>query len=224
MFLEVIATSLKDIENINKSQADQIELCKSMEFGGYTPRYELIAQACRLSEKPVMVMVRHNNDSFEVDDKNFEQFKKDIDFIKTTHAAGIVCGVLIKNNNVDINTMEKIIKLAKPLHVTFHRAFDGLNDQSKILQELVDLGITTVLTSGGIGEITNNIANFKILKKLKLPVRILAGGGINMENLPLFVENGITDIHVGKCVRKDNSFENPIDPNLIDKIKQMISK
>lgn len=49
MFLEVIATSLKDIENINKSRADQIELCTNMEFGGYTPNYNLIApsmQSC----------------------------------------------------------------------------------------------------------------------------------------------------------------------------------
>lgn len=224
MFLEVIATSLQDIENINKSQADQIELCASMEFGGYTPRYDLIAQACILAKAPVMVMVRHNNDNFEVGYMAFKQFKKDIDFIKTTHAAGIVCGVLTKNNSVDINKMQEIIELAKPLRVTFHRAFDGLNNQTKVLQELVALGITTVLTSGGADKITNNIANFKVLKKLNLPIRILAGGGVSMENLPLFLENGITDIHVGKCVHKNNSFDNPIDPMLINRIKQMGSK
>lgn len=134
MFLEVIATSLKDIENINQPQADQIELCANMEFGGYTPNYDLIAQACSLAKAPVMVMVRHNNDSFEVDDITFQQFKKDIAFIKTTNAAGIVCGILKKNNNVDINKMQTIIKLAKPLRITFHRAFDNVSNQAKVLQ------------------------------------------------------------------------------------------
>lgn len=221
MFLEVIATSLKDIENINKSQADQIELCANMEFGGYTPNYDLIAQACSLAKAPVMVMVRHNNDSFEVDDIAFQQFKKDIAFIKTTNAAGIVCGILTKNNNVDINKMQTIIKLAKPLRITFHRAFDNVSNQAKVLQELVDLGITTVLTSGGANIITNNISNFKALKKLNLPIKILAGGGFTMENLPLFLENGIIDIHVGKCVHKNNNFDYPIDYTLINNIKQM---
>lgn len=76
----------------------------------------------------------------------------------------------------DFNKTQTIIKLAKPLRITFHRAFDNVDNQAKVLQELVDLGITTVLTSGGKNNITSNINNFKILKKLNLPIKILAGG------------------------------------------------
>lgn len=222
MFLEVIATSLSDIEKINSSEANQIELCAAMEFGGYTPSYELIAVACKVSSKPVMVMVRNHNNGFSITDNDFKIFKKDIAFIKTTHAAGIVCGILTKDNNIDLEKMNEIIKLAKPLKVTFHRAFDEIINKEQALIQLVKLGITTVLTSGGQDNIINNIKNFKSLKKLNLPIRILAAGGVNLENINILLKNGINNIHVGKCVHDDNSFKNPINSKLINQIKNMI--
>lgn len=221
MFLEVIATSLQDIEKINNSMANQVELCTAMEFGGYTPSYELIAEACKLSSKPVMVMVRNNNNGFNISDNDFKIFKKDIAFIKTTHAFGIVCGILTKENNVDIERMSEIIKLAKPLKVTFHCAFDEIFNKKQALEQLVKLGVTTVLTSGGKNNIIENINDFKILKKLKLPIRILAGGGVNLENINILLKNGINDIHVGKCVHEGESFNNQINYQLINKIKTM---
>lgn len=223
MFLEVIATSLQDIEKINNSEANQVELCTAIEFGGYTPSYELIAEACKLSLKPVMVMVR-NNTSFNVTASDFEVFKKDIAFIKTTHASGIVCGILTKDNSVDIERMSEIIKLAKPLKVTFHRAFDEIINKKQALQQLVKLGVTTILTSGGKNNIINNINDFKILKQLKLPIRILAGGGVNLENINILLKNGINDIHVGKCVHEGNSFNNQINYQIINKIKSIDKK
>lgn len=219
MFLEVIATSLQDIEKINYSLANQIELCVAMEFGGYTPDYELIAEACQLSIKPVMVMIRNNNDSFNITDNDFGIFKKDIEFIKTTHAYGIVCGILTKDGNIDMARMREIVNLAKPLKVTFHRAFDEIINKTQALKQLVKLGITTVLTSGGKNDIISNINTFKTLKKLNLPIRILAGGGVNMENINILLKNGINDIHVGKCIHENNSFASPINRQLIDKIK-----
>lgn len=222
MFLEVIATSLQDIEKINNSEANQVELCTAMELGGYTPSYELIAEACKLSLKPVMVMVRNNN-GFNVIDSDFEVFKKDIAFIKTTHASGIVCGILTKDNSVDIERMTEIIKLVKPLKVTFHRAFDEITNKKQVLQQLVKLGVTTVLTSGGKNNIINNFNNFKMLKKLKLSIRILAVV-VNLENINILLTNGINDIHVGKCVHEDNSFANQINYQIINKIKHMDKK
>ena len=221
MFLEVIATSLKDIEKINNSLADQVELCTAMEFGGYTPSYELIAEACKISLKPVMVMVRNNNNGFNITDNDFKIFKRDIEFIKTTHASGVVSGILTKDNNIDVERMSEIIKLAKPLKITFHRAFDEIFNKKQALEQLVKLGVTTVLTSGGQDNIVNNINKFKELKKLNLPIKILAGGGVNLENVNVLLKNGINDIHVGKCVHEDNNFNNPINYKLINNIKNI---
>lgn len=221
MFLEVIATSMKDIEKINNSLANQVELCSAMEFGGYTPSYELIAEACQFSTKPVMVMVRNSNNGFSVTADDFKIFQKDIEFIKTTHAAGIVCGILTRDNEIDMEKMREIIKLAKPLKVTFHRAFDEIVNKMAALQQLVKLGVTNVLTSGGKDNVVNNVNVLTTLKQLNLPIRILTGGGVNLENISLFLKNGIDDIHVGKCVHANNSFEQPISSELINKIKSM---
>ena len=221
MFLEVIATSLKDIEKINLSLANQVELCTAMEFGGYTPSYEFIDEACKISLKPVMVMVRNNNSGFNITDNDFKIFKKDIEFIKTTNASGIVCGILTKDNNIDVKRMSEIIKLAKPLKVTFHRAFDKIFNKKQALEQLVTLGVTTVLTSGGQNNIIHNINKFKELKKLNLPIKIFVGGGINLENVNVLIKNGINDIHVGKCVHENNNFNNPINYKLINNIKNM---
>jgi len=221
MFLEVIATSIADVIKINETKAHQIELCAAMENGGYTPDYQLILQACAQSIIPVMVMVRRVNNTFNIDDATFLQLQTDIKFIKTTQAQGIVCGILTNDKLVDQERMKVIMALAKPLRVTFHRALDQVTDQVTALKILVDLGISTVLTSGGTNNIMNNIPNLQVLAKLNLPIKILAGGGINHHNLPILLENGIKNIHVGKTVRYHNSFAEPISSQLINDLLAM---
>ena len=44
--------------------------------------------------------------------------------------------------------VQALIDLARPLHVTFHRAFDMSRDLYRALDDLMRLGVDTVLTSG----------------------------------------------------------------------------
>lgn len=218
MFLEVIATNLNDISKINKTKAKSIELCANMDQGGYTPDYEIIKACTELSKIPVKVMVRRSNNGFDISNEEFQQLLLDIEFIKTTKAAGIVCGILTKDQKIDLARMKTIVQVAKPLKVSFHRAFDEIEKHDEALKQLTALGVDTVLTSGGKKPLLENLGHIKRLANLNLPIRILLGAGINFNNINILIKQGLTTLHVGKCVRKDESFEKPIAVELIDKL------
>ncbi|MEA3451110.1 MAG: copper homeostasis protein CutC, partial [Bacteroidota bacterium] len=67
---------------------------------------------------------------------------------KELGANGVVIGFLTSCGEIDIEKTKEIINLAKPLEVTFHRAFDMCNNQLKALEQLKGVGITRILTSG----------------------------------------------------------------------------
>lgn len=218
MLLEIIAININDISKINKSKATQIELCSNMSQGGYTPDYDLIKASTELSKLPVRVMVRRSNDGFNISPEEFNLLLADIEFIKTTKATGIVCGILTKHHTIDIDRMKTIVELARPLKVTFHRAFDEVKDHKIALQQLVELGIDSVLTAGGTKPILDNLGHIKKLEQHQFPIKILLGSGINLKNINIFKNQKLTNIHVGRCVREDESFNKPISIELIKQI------
>lgn len=58
---------------------------------------------------------------------------------------------------------QRLIDLARPLPVTFHRAFDMLKDPEACLEVLVGLGVERVLTSG---HDSSTLEGVPMLKKL----------------------------------------------------------
>uniref|UniRef100_T1JDQ3 Copper homeostasis protein cutC homolog n=1 Tax=Strigamia maritima TaxID=126957 RepID=T1JDQ3_STRMM len=218
MFLEVIATNLEDCKIINQTNnVDRIELCSNLEHGGYTPPYTVIDQCCRTSEIPIRVMTRHTDEDFSCQQKQeFEKIKRDIAHIKKTTAEGIVTGIVSKNGEIDVPRMIELIELAKPLNVTFHRAFDIVSDKLTAIKTLAELGVSTVLTQGGEDVITNNL---KVLNSLRgYNVQIQGGSGINLSNYQL-VSNYCDAIHVGSAIRIDDTFNTGIDINKLKLFK-----
>ncbi|MBQ2259694.1 MAG: copper homeostasis protein CutC [Spirochaetales bacterium] len=67
---------------------------------------------------------------------------------KENGADGIVFGILTPDGKIDVERSREIIELARPLPVTFHRAFDMTTDAFESLETLISLGVDRVLTSG----------------------------------------------------------------------------
>lgn len=215
IFLEIIATSLEDCNEIATNKVDRIELCESMNEGGLTPNYDLIRLVTTRTKIPIRVMVRNTSRDFIYNNQELQQMQEDIKFIKSTPAEGIVLGMLTASNDIDYESLKILLDVAKPLKVTFHRAFDFVNDKISAAKKLIEMGIDTILTSGGVLSIDNN---FLMLQKLnQLPIEILVGGGINYHNCIKLYNLGLNHIHCGRIIRKDNLWNNEIDSNLIKK-------
>ena len=217
MFLEVIATSVEDVKIINQAQnVSRIELCVELEQGGYTPDYDVIKKSCAISTIPIRVITRHQDADFYYHPEEFEQIKKDIEYIKTTKADGIVVGIITPNKEVDIPHMQELVVLAKPLKVTFHRAFDEIINKQKAIHELHQLNISTVLTQGGVTKIMDNL---EIFDKLRYHgVEIQGGSGVNLDNYQI-ISKHCDAIHIGSAARVDHSWAKKIDLNKLLQIK-----
>ena len=97
--------------------------------------------------------------------------------------------VLHKDNSIDIQRTKELIELSKPLSFTFHRAFDCVTNPKESLQQLINLKVDRILTSGLQ---TKAIDGIDLLSELQEIAEdkfiILAGSGINSENAKQFKE------------------------------------
>ena len=103
---------------------------------------------------------------------------------KELGANALVIGILTKDGEIDIENMKKLMEEAEGMSVTFHRAFDVCKDPIKAFQQLKELGVKTVLTSG---QEDSCLKGKELLKKLvelsngNSP-EILIGAGLNVGN------------------------------------------
>jgi copper homeostasis protein len=217
--LEVIAETLSDVRKINEAGANRIELVTALSEGGLTPSIGLVEQAVHISKIPVRAMVRPHSRSFVYDRDDLEVMVQDIKRIRNSGADGIVIGVLTHYGKVDKEATERLLHAADGMHVTFHRAFDEVEDQEEALSELLILPqIDTLLTSGGCSNV--NDARGKI-KRLSSYCRgshltLMAGCGLTIDNVESFIrETRVQFVHLGSGVRAENRSDAGIDSNKI---------
>ena len=196
MILEVCANSYESAVNAENAGAQRVELCEKLNFGGITPNYNLAKKVISRLNIPVYVLIRPRAGDFNYSDKEFKKIKKDIVLFKNIGCNGIVCGVLTKDKNLDINRTSELIQLSKPVDFTFHRAFDQVNNPIKVLNQLIDLKVKRVLTSG---QKKTAIKGIDLIKKLisvsKNKIKIMPGSGINSSNILEFNKLNIDEIH-----------------------------
>ena len=146
--IEICLESVESVIAAEKGGADRVELCSDLFEGGLTPTIGTVKTALKKSNIKINAMIRPRGGDFCYSDEEFEVMKEDIKAFKETGINGIVFGILTPEGDVDVKRSKEIIELARPLAVTFHRAFDMTRDPYKSLEELIELGVDRVLTSG----------------------------------------------------------------------------
>jgi copper homeostasis protein len=147
--LEVCVDSTAGLQRAQAGGARRIELCSRLDLGGLSPTPELLEAARERTKLPLHVMVRPRAGDFVYDAGELATMRTEIADLKELQVAAVVLGVLQSDRTIDLERVRELVQLARPLRVTFHRAFDDTPDLDAALDHLIALGVERVLTSGG---------------------------------------------------------------------------
>ena len=187
MIIEVCAESYEYAVKAEKAGADRIELCKDLHLDGLTPDYESAKRTIDTLNIPVFILIRPREGDFIYSDEEFELMKDDIIKFKEIGCKGIVSGVLNDDNSIDIERTKDLIELSRPLEFTFHRAFDVVNNPLIEIENLIEMGVDRVLTSGQKKKAIDGLVLLKQLNNISNNrLVIMPGSGISKNNLKDF--------------------------------------
>jgi copper homeostasis protein len=206
-----------DVESAIATQAggaDRVELCDNLAVGGTTPSAGMIAEACRRLSIPVHVLIRPRGGDFVHSESEQAVIRRDIEVAKPLGATGIVLGVLNTDATIDRDQTARLIALARPLRVTFHKAFDQTRDLLEALDTLIALGVDRVLTSGGRPTALEGVETLaKLIDRGGDQIAVLVGGRLNFDNLETIIrQSGAREVHLGSAVSHTVQGSMPIPP------------
>jgi len=187
--------------------AGRIELC-GPGSGGTTPSLTLVARARDGVRVPLAVMIRPRAGDFVYSDDDFDLMAADIDAAKSLGADVVVFGLLHGDGTVDRVRTAALVALARPMHVTFHRAFDRTTEPVAALDTLLAIGVDTVLTSGGAPTAVEGVPTLRALQERAAErIVVMAGGGVRASNARAIVTGaGLKAVHargVHHCIVRD---------------------
>jgi copper homeostasis protein len=197
--VEVCVDSVESALAAEAGGAGRVELCDNLLEGGTTPSAAAIAAARERLRIPLHVIVRPRGGDFCYSDVELDVIKRDIVMAKQSGVDGVVIGVLLPDGRVDVERMRALIALARPLSITFHRAFDMTRDAFEALESLIDLGVDRILTSGQQATAMEGLDLLaELTGRADDRIVIMACGGITEEHVARVVaETHVRELHVG---------------------------
>ncbi len=198
MILEVLVDSVESGRAAVDGGADRLEVCQNLFEGGTTPSAGLLAALQRTVAVPLNVMIRPRGGDFCYSEDEFEVMRQDVRIARDLGASGVVFGILNPDGTVDAGRTGELMRLARPLTGTFHRAIDVTRDLGEALETLIGLGVNRVLTSGGESTVLEGIdAIASLVTQAGDRIVVMPGGGIRERNVEKVVATtGAREIHV----------------------------
>jgi len=182
--LEICVDSIESAINAQIAGADRVELCANLTEGGTTPGFGTICVTRNNLTIGLHVLIRPRGADFLYSDPEYDIMRRDIDACGECGVDGIVLGILEAGGAIDIERTAKLIEFARPMSVTFHRAFDMCNDPFRGLEDVIAAGAHRLLTSG---QSDNADKGAKLISQLigiaGKRIIIMPGSGINDSNI-----------------------------------------
>ena len=197
--LEISVESVEAAMAAERGGAQRVELCSDVRVGGTTPGNDLMRAARERVSLPIYSMVRPRGGNFLYVESEFEAMRRAVDAAKEYGMDGVVLGLLGADGRVDVERTRELVERAKPLPVTFHRAFDECGDLRGALEDVIKTGARRLLTSGGkrtapeavdlIGELVR-IAGGRLI--------VMPGSGLHAGNIrEVAAKTGAREFHAG---------------------------
>jgi copper homeostasis protein len=197
--LEISVESVEAAMAAERGGAQRIEFCSNAREGGTTPSDELLRAVRVRVTLPILSMVRPRGGNFFYTDAEFVAMQREIEAAKKLRMDGIVLGLLGAHGHIDVERSAQLVEQARPLLVTYHRAFDECSDLRKSLEDVIKTGAARLLTSGGkrtapealdlLGDLVR-IAGRRMI--------VMPGSGLHAGNIPEAVrKTGAREFHAG---------------------------
>lgn len=199
ILLEISVETAEGAGAAIRGGAQRVELCAELRVGGLTPAEELMLRVRGLVRVPIFAMIRPRKGDFVYSTSEFQRMRSDIEVARQAGMDGVVLGMVTRERRVDVERTRELVNLAKPLPVTFHRAFDDVADLDTALEEVIETGAARILTSGGASTAPEALEKLaRLVAAAKQRILIVPGGGINASNASRVVEQtGAREIHSG---------------------------
>lgn len=226
--LEVIALDVDDAQRAADGGADRVEICADIAAEGLTPNEKLLEEVLR-RDLPlgIMVMIRPRDGYFVYRPDELEIMEREIRRFREMGIDGVVFGCLTQEGNVDETALRHLVAAAKPLSVTFHRAFDSVSNRKEALEVLVRVGVDRVLTFGypcGFPRQRTDIRAVLEMGRLAAGrISLMTGGWLEKTEISALLLGGVNEFHFGRAVRKHDDYASPVDPSRVREWKALLS-
>ena len=196
--VEICVSNIQSAIAAQQGGAQRIELCDNLYEGGTTPSYATIKKARELLDLKINVMIRPRGGDFLYSNTEFEIMKEDIHFCKELCVDGVVFGILLTDGNIDSKRTRILSDCARPLNITFHRAFDMTPDPYVALEKLIDCGIDRLLTAGQKNKAPEGKELIRsLVEKARGRIVVMPGSGLNENNIQEIMDfTGTNEFHL----------------------------
>ena len=218
--VEICAEGIASALAAGRGGADRVELCENLAVGGVTPGPGSIALAAERLAVPVHVLVRPRGGDFVYSVDESEAIRRDVEIARTLGTAGVVFGCLTGEGRVDRDRTARWLDVARPMSVTFHKAFDATRDPLEALDDLIGLGVDRVLTSGHAPTAMEGLATLaELTRRASGRIAVMAGGSIARGQIRPIIGAGVREIHLGSAAYSGGA----VDPGLVRRIAEAAS-
>jgi copper homeostasis protein len=199
MVVEAIACSADDARIAEQAGAHRAEVCSAIALGGLTASIGTFKAIRNATSLPLMAMIRPRIGGFCYSDLEFQAMVEDVATLIDAGADGVVIGALTIQSDLDLEKTGRLIDAARGKQITYHRAIDATNDVYQSLEQLINLGVTRVLTSGGFDRAVEGVETLKsFVETVAGRTEILLCGGVRSENVRRLVDGtGAREVHLG---------------------------
>ena len=197
--LEISVESVEAAMAAERGGASRIEFCSNARVGGTTPSDELLRVVRDRVRVPVFSMVRPRGGDFFYTEAEFEAMRRDVDEAKEIGMDGVVLGLLNADGQIDVERTKELVERARPLPVTFHRAFDECVDLRRSLEDVIWTGAVRLLTSGGKQTAPEALDALGDLVRIAGErIAVMPGSGLHAGNIREAVaKTGAREYHAG---------------------------